>query len=159
VSFARLKGVGIVVLGTRRTSPMSNFDDYMSKLKKVKLDPSRKNLKPVDPSLTFEQYLAIAIKEGEELLAAEEKAKAPSVKSTPKTTAALEDALGKMSDNPYVRARIQVLQRMKPEARSVIENMEKGTLDKDTRYDTFCKAVNVLGEKFYLEQDKNNKKN
>ncbi len=125
---------------------MSNFDDYMSKLKKVKLDPSRKNLKPVDPSLTFEQYLAIAIKEGEELLALEEKAKKPSVKPAPKSTAALEDALGKMSDNPYVRARIQVLQKMKPEARSVIEKMEKGTLPKDSRYDTFCKDVGILGD-------------
>lgn len=127
---------------------MSNYDEYMDKLKKVKLDPSRKNLKPVDPKLTFDQYLAQCLKEGAEMLEAEEKAK-PSVKPTPlaKTSKKLEDALGKMSDNPYVRARTQILGKMKPEARSVIEKMEKGTLPKDSRYDSFCKEVGILGDK------------
>lgn len=126
---------------------MSNYDEYMDKLKKVKLDPSRKNLKPVDPKLTFEQYLVQCLKEGEELLAAEEKAK-PSVKPTPaQSKKVLDDALGKMSDNPYVCARIQILTKMKPEARSVIEKMEKGTLPKDSRYDQFCKEIGKLGDK------------
>ena len=127
---------------------MSNYDEYMEKLQKVKLDPSRKNLKPVDPKLTFEQYLAQCLKEGEELLAAEEKSKpAPSVKSTPKSKQALDDALGKMSDNPYIRARTQILRKMTAEKRSVIEKMEKGTLPKDSRYDAFCNEVGVLGDK------------
>ena len=138
--------MGIVVLGIERNS-VSNYDEYMDKLKKVKLDPSRKNLKPVDPKLTFEQYLVQCIKEGEELLAAEEKAK-PSVKPTPaQSKKVLDDALGKMSDNPYVCARIQILTKMKPEARSVIEKMEKGTLPKDSRYDQFCKEIGKLGDK------------
>lgn len=138
--------MGIVVLGIERNS-VSNYDEYMDKLKKVKLDPSRKNLKPVDPKLTFEQYLVQCLKEGEELLAAEEKAK-PSVKPTPaQSKKVLDDALGKMSDNPYVCARIQILTKMKPEARSVIEKMEKGTLPKDSRYDQFCKEIGKLGDK------------
>lgn len=123
----------------------SNYDEYMEKLKKVKLDPSRKNLKPVDASLTFDQYLVQCIKEGNELLEAE--TKKSSVKPPPSNPKVLEDALGKMSDNPYVRARIQVLKRMSADARSVIEKMEKGDLTKDSRYETFCKAVSILGDK------------
>lgn len=128
--------------------PTNNFDDYLDKLKKVKLDPSRKNIKPRPPGLTEEQYLYLAIQEGHELLAAEAKTK-PSV--TPpqsvKPSPALEDALAKMSDNPYIRARADILNRMGPKARSVIEEMEKGTLKKDERYDKFCQAVTVLGDK------------
>jgi len=125
------------------------FNDFFNQMKKVKLSPDRQNLKPVDPSLTFEQYLAIAIKEGEALLAAEEKTKPKSsVKPEPlaQPSAKLQDALAKMSDNPYVRARIEILNKMGPIARSVIEKMEKGTLAKDARYDTFCKAVTLKGD-------------
>ena len=82
------------------------------------------------------------------LLEAEEKnPKAPSVKTTASKSVVLEEALGKMSDNPYVRARIQILNKMKPEARSVIEKMEKGTLPQDRRYDEFCKEIRILGDK------------
>lgn len=139
--------MGIVVPVTGRTSPMSNYDEYMEKLNKVKLDPSRKNLKPVDPNLTFEQYLNQCLKEGEALLAAEEKAKPSVKKPTAQSKKVLDDALGKMSDNPYIRARTQILTKMKPEARSVIEKMEKGTLPKDSRYDEFCKEIGKLGDK------------
>lgn len=131
-----------------KSDTSSPFGDFFKK-KKIQLSPDRQNLKPVDPSLTFEQYLAIAIKEGEALLAAEEKTKpknsvkpAGSVKPSP----ALEDALAKMSDNPYVRARVEILTKMGPTARSVIEKMEKGELSKDDRYDKFCKAVTVRGD-------------
>ena len=129
-----------------KSDPSNTFGDFS---KKIKLDPSRQNLKPIDPSLSFEQYLAIAIKEGEALLAAEEKTKAKgSVKPEPfkQASPALEDALAKMSDNPYIRARTEILRKMTPEARSVIEQMEKGTKAKDTRYDTFCKAVTIRGD-------------
>jgi hypothetical protein len=134
------------------------FNDFFNQMKKVKLSPDRQNLKPVDPSLTFEQYLAIAIKEGEALLAAEEKAKAKSsVKPEPlaQPSAKLQEALAKMSDNPYVRARIEILNKMGPTARSVIEKMEKGDIPKDGRYDTFCKAINARGEQIYLSSKKN----
>lgn len=124
---------------------MSNYDEYMEKMKKVKLDPSRKNLKPVDPKMTFEQYLNQCIEEGEELLAAEGKNKpAPAMK--PQSKKVLDDALGKMSSNPYIRARTQILTKMTPEKRSVIEKMEKGNLPTDSRYDEFCKEVTRLGD-------------
>ena len=122
-----------------------NFDDYESKLKKIKLDPSRKNLKPDPPHWTFEEQLAHAVADGFKLLEAEEKAgPAKSVKSS----AALEDALGKMSDNPYVKARAEILKKMKPEQRIVIEKMEQNKIERDRRYDEFCKAVSRLGDSF-----------
>lgn len=131
-----------------KTDNSSPFGDFFKK--KIKLDSSRQNLKPVDPSLSFEQHLAQAIKEGEALLAAEEKAKAKDSVKKPESfaqpSAKLQDALAKMSDNPYVRARIEILNKMGPIARSVIEKMEKGTLAKDDRYDKFCKAVTTRGD-------------
>ena len=63
-----------------------------------------------------------------------------------KPSPALEDALAKMSDNPYIRARVEILKKMGAIARSVIEKMEKGELPKDDRYDKFCKAVAVRGD-------------
>lgn len=124
-----------------------NSDEYMEKLNKVKLDPSRHNLKPVDPKLTFEQYLDQCIKEGEELLSAEEKAKS-SIKPIPaQSKKILNDALGKMSSNPYVRVRKQILSKMDAKKRSAIEKMENGTLDKDSRWDMFCKEIRILGDR------------
>ena len=121
----------------------STFGDFS---KKINLDPSRQNLKPVDPKLSFEQYLEIAIKEGHALLVAEEKNSVKKPQPTKQPSPALEDALGKMSDNVYIRARTQILLKMSSEARSVIEKMENGTLPKDSRYDTFCKAVTIKGD-------------
>lgn len=132
----------------------SNFDDYEKKLKKIKLDPSRKNLKPDPAHWTFEEQLARAVIEGAQLLEAEEKAKKAAAPPAPSPV--LEDALGKMSANPYIRARTQLLLRMTPTARSVIEKMEKGLLDKDHRYDTFVSQIAKLGDK--LDDEQNNKK-
>lgn len=126
-----------------KSDSSNTFGDFS---KKIKLDPSRKNLPPVDQNLTFEQHLAQAIKEGNELLALDYKAPANKPKTPAKTSPALEEALAKMSDNPYIRARTEILKKMTPEARSVIEKMEKGELKKDTRYDTFCKAVTIKGD-------------
>lgn len=128
----------------------SNFDDYESKLKKVKLDPSRKGLKPDPAWWTFEEQLAHAVADGLKLLEAEEKAGPKSVKSSP----ALEDALGKMSANSYVRARTRILTKMTELARGIIEKMEKGLLPKDHRYDTFVKQVTRLGDQLDDEQTK-----
>ena len=125
----------------------------MKKIQAVKLDPSRKNLKPVDQSLTFEQHLIQAIKEGNALLDAEaknSKPKVPSVKSPEpiaQSPEKLQETLAKASTNPYVRARIQMLTKMSAAARSVIEQMEKGELPKNLQWDTFCKAISILGDK------------
>ena len=101
-------------------------------------------MKPRPPGLTDTQYVLIALKEGYALLEADEKKK-HSVKSP--AVSKVQDALGKMSNNPYVRARTQLLEKMLPGARAVIEKMEAGTLTKDPRYDMFCREVASLGDK------------
>jgi hypothetical protein len=126
-----------------KSDPSNTFGDFS---KKIKLDPSRQNLKPRPSGLTDEEYLTLAIKEGEELLAAEAKNSVKKPEPFAQPSAKLQDALAKMSDNPYVRARIELLNKMGAIARSVIEKMEKGELPKDDRYDKFCKQVAIRGD-------------
>lgn len=131
-----------------KSDPNNTFGDFS----KIKLSPDRLNLKPVDPNLTFEQYLTIAIKEGYALLAAEATSsvkKPNSVKApqSPKSDSVkLENKLGEMSKNAYVRAREEVLKKMKPETRAIIEKMERNEMERDSRWDTFCKAVTIKGD-------------
>ena len=68
--------------------------------------------------------------EGEKILADEEKKDSkttpvPTTPVPPKPSKALENALGAMSKNPYVKARIDVLKKMSEFARHEIETMEK----------------------------------
>jgi len=125
-----------------KSDPINKFGDFS---KKIKLSKDRQNLKPVNPKLSFEQYLSQALQEGYAILEAEGSGSVTKPVSV-KTSPILEDALAKMSDNPYIRARAEILNKMSPIARSVIEKMEKGTLPKDPRYDTFCKAVTIKGD-------------
>lgn len=121
----------------------NTFGDFS---KKVKLDPTRQNLKPVDPKLTFDQYLRIAIREGNELLDAEKKnsTKTPSVT---KPSLTLENALAALSTNPYIKARAEILKELSPLTRTAIEQMEKNEIPKDARWNSFCQAVQVRGDK------------
>jgi hypothetical protein len=121
---------------------INTFGDFS---KKMKLPKDRQNLKPVNQTWTFDQHLSYALQEGYAILEAEgtgSVTKPDSVKPSP----ILEDALAKMSSNPYIRARVEILNKMTPLARSVIEKMENNTLPKDHRYDTFCKAVTIKGD-------------
>src|ERR1035441_4797543 len=118
-----------------KSDSSNTFGDFSGK---IKLSPDRMNLKPVSQSLSFDECLSKALQEGYALL--EEEAKTPPKNSvkTPasvKRSPVLEDALAKLSDNPYIKARVQLLNKMSPAARSVIEKMEKGELTKDARYD------------------------
>ena len=128
---------------------LNTFGDFANK---IKLPKDRQNLKPVNQSLTPDQYLCQALQEGYALLEAEGSGSVKP-KASVKPSPILEDALAKMSTNPYVRARIEILNKMTPIARSVIEKMEKGVLPKDIRYDTFCKAVSIKGEQIYLSSN------
>src|ERR1035438_5990956 len=110
-----------------KSDSSNTFGDFS---KKIKLFPDSMNLKPVNQSLSFDECLSKALQEGYALLAAEEK---NSVK--------LENKLGETSKNAYVRARSEVLNKMSPAARAVIEKMERGDLTKDTRWDTDWKSV------------------
>lgn len=131
----------------------SNYDDYLHKMKKkgdskpmkINLDPSRQNMKPRPLGLTDGQYFALALKEGHEMLDAEEKKN--SVKSKKPKASKVQDALAKTSTNPYVRARAELLDKMTPAFRTLIESMESGETPKDARYDKFCLDIQALGDK------------
>jgi hypothetical protein len=139
--------VGIIgVPAMVKTSLMNNFNEYMDNLNKIKLDPSRKNLKAINPKITLGEQITLALKEGFALLEAEEKTKISVKPNAPHPSQDLEDALANKSDNPYVKARAQVLKSMTPEQRSIIEKMDHGILEKDRRYDDFVKRVRIKGD-------------
>jgi hypothetical protein len=127
-----------------KSDPSNTFGNFSEK---IKLDPSRQNLKPVDPKLTFDQYLSQALQEGYALLAEDAK-KAPKDSVTKPDSVKLESKLGEISKNAYVRARTAVFNKLKPETQIIIEKMERNEIEKDTRWDTFCKAVTKLGDDF-----------
>ena len=139
----------VIFMSMAKNDNSNTFGDFS---KKIRLSPDRKNLSMVNPKLTFEEYLVIAIKEGHKLLEEEAKnAPKDSVKKTPQIqtkpdSVKLENKLGEISNNPYVKARTEVFKKMNPEARAIIEKMERNELTKDARWDTFCKAVRILGD-------------
>jgi len=99
---------------------------------------------------TPEDLLRVLMKEGEELVEAElSKGKIiplPSkTKSDPKV---LENALAAMSKNPYVRARIKILNDLPAERRKQIEDMEKNGKTNNATYEQFAKMVSKLGDQF-----------
>ena len=94
-----------------------------------------------------------AVKEGNLLLDAEAEAKgtkpAPSSVSSvkPDSKTSVQDNLATKSTNPYARARGELLSKMSPTARTVIQAMEAGTMKKDARYDKFLLQISELGDK------------
>ena len=123
-------------------------------MKPIKLDPSRQNMKPRPSGLTDEQYLLVALKEGYALLEAESKLPPkcsvkkpldPALKPV-NLNSKVQDALAKTSTNPYVKARIETLEKLTPASRAIIEKMELGELPKDKTYDKFVKTVMDRGD-------------
>ena len=105
----------------------------------------RQNLKCTTNIPTLDEL----INEGELLLKAEEKE--ASKTSSKKEGKRLEKKLGSMSSNPYIRARIEILNKMKEVDRKEIETMEN-TKDVNNRfYEDFVKQVRILGEKYESE--------
>lgn len=135
----------------KRFMPKANdsFEDYMSKIQRVKLSDglySRKNLKMLTDAEAEINNVNISkwVAEGAALIAEEEKA---TKKKVVDETKKLETTLGSTSPNPYVRARCEVLVKYPEEKRKLIELMEKGEKPKDHRYDSFVKEVSALGDK------------
>lgn len=126
-----------------------NFDEYQKKLDKINLSKdSRYNL----PQPDHQETLAELIAEGFRLLAEEEKEKKTKspvssqdiLGHTPKSS--LEDKLGSMSDNPYIRARCEILKKMSAIARNEIEKMEKNGNINNRLYNDFVKNVRIRGD-------------
>ncbi len=121
----------------------NDFEPYEDKLKKVKLSDglySRKNL----PIPDHEETVTELVKEGEKLIAEEEKIRKKSVVSETKR---LETKLGSTSNNPYIRARCDIMSKWTSEKLKLFEEMEKGIRPKDHRYDDFVREVAKLGDK------------
>ena len=88
----------------------------------------------------------VALAEGHALIAVDEKN--PSVTpASAKAISKLQNALTKLSTNPYVKARAQLLEKMHPTLRSVIERQELGKAPSDARYEKFLKDITDLGDK------------
>lgn len=126
-----------------------NFEKYLTHLKERgydKLIPMA--VEPPDSNMLMKK-LAI---EGNLLLEQEElkeiKPSVPKLSSSKK----LENVLGEKSENPYIRARIQILKDLSAEKRARIEKMEAdGNIDNPI-YVEFVKSIRILGDKF---SDKN----
>ena len=120
----------------------NNYDEYMEK---IKLPPSRRNLKmwTEDEAEITQANLNKWIKEGDALLIKEKATKYHTKDDSRK----LESELGTTSSNPYIRARMEILRKMSKDRLRVIEKMEDGSLPKDRRYDEFVKEVAKLGDK------------
>jgi len=120
----------------------NNFDEYMKKVESVDLGPmSRRNL----PIPDHEETIKELVEEGNRLLIEEQKTNKV---SPPKDDSKqLDTKLATNSKNPYICARVQLLNKMKEGERKIIEQMEKKELERDLRYDRFIKEVTVLGDK------------
>jgi len=98
---------------------------------------------------TPEDLIKVLLREGAELLAADEnKNKTPEPPKPKSDAKALEKAMGEMSKNPYIRARIKVLNDMSEEKRKRIEELEKNGQTDTVTYKEFVKMVTLLGDKF-----------
>ena len=115
------------------------FSDYLERMSRTPFN--RLNLKPEtdeesDPKNTKNTDRWIA--EGELIIASESK-----LKSVPPK---------KVSDNPYEQAKYEMMERLGPKAKSIIEQMEAGTLPKDDRYQKFIDQVIKRGNEISDEK-------
>ncbi len=59
----------------------------------------------------------------------------------------LQDALAASASNPYIRARLKILNDLPPERRNQIEEMENKGKTNNPLYEKFAKMVATLGDK------------
>ena len=121
----------------------NEFDDFINKMKQLSAQKAKATKR--------DQTIAEMVAEGNRLLEEEEreknsKKKPEPPKPQPDETTKLESTLGSISENPYIRARVQLLNKMTPEARKVIERIEKGELERNHVYDRFVHDVALLGD-------------
>jgi len=118
------------------------YQEYLASSGKDKLKPSKG--KPGDPKKIIGK-LAV---EGMELL---EKEQVPITKVVPEIHSSkkeLENALGAKSNNPYIKARVQVLKDLPEWRRNEVLKMEtNGNID-NKHYAAFVDMVAILGDTF-----------
>jgi hypothetical protein len=120
-------------------------DRYLQSVK----ERGYENLKCTAAELTAktpEELIRVLCAEGAELLDAEVKAKTPPV--PPNENKRLQDALAASTKNPYVRARLKILNDLPKERRDSIEAMEKNGKTDNPTYKEFVQMIMKLGDKF-----------
>lgn len=126
------------------------FEEYMAQVLKTKNKPlSRFNL----PTPDHEETPLELVTEGLRILEQEEKPFSKIVDMAPKTstptpdqTKELESKLASISNNPYVRARNEILDGLKEDTRKMILRMEAGKMEKNSQYDDFIKSIHRRGD-------------
>jgi len=86
--------------------------------------------------------------EGQKLLIAEETPKAPVVTPPVDDKKKLDTALATVSPNPYIRARVKILNGMAESRRKLIEKLEQTGDTNNRTYDEFVRLVAEQGDKF-----------
>ena len=126
------------------TTKTENLARYLAHLEKI----GHSNLIPPKRQSTNMGQLAMQLSaEGAALIEAEEKTKSPVVTPPVDDKTKLDTALATASPNPYIRARIKVLNAMVPSRRKMIETMEKEGDINNRTYDDFVKAIAEAGDK------------
>jgi hypothetical protein len=135
-------------------------EEYKEKLERVYLNRlSRCSSNMIYPpfSATPAQIVYQAIIDGFKILNLEAIYEAQQkLKSKPEPMAQkpeiLETKLGSMSPNPFIRARVQILNKMDDFHRKEIEKMEKDGNTENRVYNTFAHDVRVLGDQLEKKQ-------
>lgn len=114
-----------------------NYKRYLERLTEMQKNG---DLIP-SPDLPLNQLMGHLAAEGEKLLKTEEKIKKP-VDDAKK----LDAALALSSKNPYIRARVAVLQKMPKWKRNEIHDMERNRNIDNPHYQEFVHEVAILGD-------------
>ena len=133
----------------KRIENQENLKRYQERLAQLQKEG---NLVP-SPNLPTNELIQHLAREGEELLKAEGKANIvpPVGKIQPKKdimdeTRKLTENLGKSSKNPYIRARIMVLEKLPEWKRHELARMEQTGNTNNRYYDEFVHEVAILGD-------------
>lgn len=121
-----------------KTENEDNFEKYKERLNAFQT--RRGDLTP-SPELPLDKLMDYLVKEGNKLLAAEKKTIKPKDES-----AKLNKTLALSSTNPYVRARIMILEKMPALRRNEIAEMEKTGNINNSHYEEFVHEVRKLGD-------------
>ena len=128
------------------TKAEENLIKYLEQIQARGFDKSN-SIQKKQPNLNI--LMRQLANEGDALIKEEEEAKGiPKVLKDDKKE--LEDTLAASSKNPYIRARLEVIGKLSPDARKRLEQIEssKDVNARNTRaYNDFIKIISNLGDK------------
>ena len=133
-------GRGSVIFITVMAKGKSNFDNEQGAFRKLPPDP----INSTDDIEQMARILPALLKEGHRLLMVEAEKTIVNPVDAPKK---LETALGEKSNNPYIKARIQILKKYPEWKRNEVLKMEEKKNTNNRFYEEFCREVTDLGNK------------